>query len=118
MLFRSKSSKVLKEEMPLITASVSFWAQICAEPPDMKDNAYNIFILSSGNYLGWKVMDRLRDQINPSVSALSPLNFSGSAAFIVGFEEDKLGGGICWAAPTTALEAACTRLFWELTRQF
>ena len=64
------------------------------------------------------VMDRLRAQINPSVSALSPLNFSGSAAFVRGFEEDKLGGENYWVATTAALEAACTRLFWELTRWF
>ena len=113
-----KFFKGLKEEVPLITASVSFWAQICTEPPDMKDNSYNIFVLSSGNDLGWTVMDSLRAQINPSVSALSPLNFSVSAAFIVGFEEDKLEGMICWAAATVALEAACTRLFWELTGWF
>ena len=59
-------------------------------------------------------MDRLRARINPSVSALSLLNFSGSAAFMVGFEENWLGGAICWAAATAAMEAAWTRLFWEL----
>ena len=63
----------------------------------MKDNAHNIFVIGSENDPGWIVMDRLRAQINPSVSALSPLNFSGSAAFMVGFEEDWLGGTISWA---------------------
>ena len=78
-------------EVPLIAASVLFWAHICAEPPDMKGSAYNSFDQSSENGPGWTAIDSLIAQINPSVSALFPLNFSGSATFMVFVEEEELG---------------------------
>ena len=53
-----------------------------------------------------------------SVSALSTVNLSRSAASIEQVEEmlGDVGMTICYAAATAAVEAALARLFWRLSK--
>ena len=57
----------------------------------MKERAYRIFVCSSGKDPGWIAMASFIPQMKSSVSALSPLNLSGSAALTEQVEE-MLGG--------------------------
>ena len=84
----------------------------------MKDRAYRIFVRSSGKDPGWIAIMSLIAQMKPSVSALSPVNLSGSAALIERVEEmlGDVGMTICCAAATAAVEAALARLFWRLSK--
>ena len=85
----------------------------------MKDRAYRIFVHSSGKDPGWIAMVSLIARMKPSVSALSPVNFSRSAALIERVEEmlGDLGRQyVCCAAATAAVEVALARLFWRLSK--
>ena len=84
----------------------------------MKERAYRIFVRSSGKDPGWKAMASLIAQIKPSVSVLSPVNLSGSAALIERVEEmlGDVGMTICCAVAIAAVEAAFARLFWKLLK--
>ena len=84
----------------------------------MKERAYRIFVHSSGKDPGWIAMASLIARIKPSVSVLSSVNLSGSAALIERVEEmlGDVGMTICCAAATAAVEAAFARLFWKLSK--